>query len=150
MSAIQQHTTTANRARVEAAIAAWNRGQLDDYLTLYDDSILLHGYAPKAMTKSEVAGFYRMIFSALAAADGSAPPLAIDILMETADMIAMRFTMSGARVGPFLGFAPNGMAYETGGLTVLRFASGRVVERWSSVDMLGLLIQTGAVVPPTA
>jgi hypothetical protein len=34
------------------------------------------------------------------------------------------------------------------GITVLAFHDGRVTERWSAADMLGLLVQLGAVPPP--
>jgi hypothetical protein len=33
------------------------------------------------------------------------------------------------------------------GITILRFRGGRVAERWSSADMLGLLIQIGTIAP---
>ena len=34
------------------------------------------------------------------------------------------------------------------GITILQFQDGKCVERWSNADMLGLLIQVGAVPPP--
>jgi predicted ester cyclase len=34
--------------------------------------------------------------------------------------------------------------------TILTMRDGKCVERWSTADMLGLLIQVGAVTPPGA
>jgi hypothetical protein len=42
-----------NRDALEAAVAARNAGDLECYLTLYDESIRLHGYNPgQTLTKS--------------------------------------------------------------------------------------------------
>lgn len=147
MNAISMQATT-NRTRLETAIARWNAGDLDGYLDLYDDTIRLYGYSPEAMGKQEVEGFYRMIFSTLTAAGEAAPRLVIDNLVESGDRIALTFQMSGRHTGPFMGFAPTGNPYAMGGLTMLRFADGRIVERWSCADMLGLLAQIGAVSLP--
>jgi hypothetical protein len=45
-----------NLDRLDAAIGAWNRGDLDTYLELYDEGITLHGYGPAPMGKDEVRG----------------------------------------------------------------------------------------------
>jgi hypothetical protein len=34
------------------------------------------------------------------------------------------------------------------GITMMRFSGDRVVERWSSADFLGLMIQLGGLTPP--
>ena len=39
-------------------------GDLDGYLSLYDEGIALHGYSPEPMNKDQVRGFYQGIFSA--------------------------------------------------------------------------------------
>ncbi len=35
-------------------------------------------------------------------------------------------------------------------MTILHFRDERCIERWSQADMLGLLVQLGAVPPPPA
>ncbi len=147
MNAVTSQSTT-NRSRLEAAFARWNAGDLDGYLALYDPSIRLHGYSPEAMGKAEVEGFYRMIFATLRPTGGLGPRLAFDNLVEAGDRVALTFQMTGEHTGPFMGFAPTGRPYAMGGLTLLRFADGHVVERWSCADMLGLLAQIGAVSLP--
>jgi predicted ester cyclase len=56
--------------------------------------------------------------------------------------------MSGIHSGTFLNVPASGRPYVLPGITVLRFAGGKVTERWSSADMLGLLVQVGALPAP--
>ena len=39
----QENAVSARRQNLDAAVAAWNDGDLDGYLELYDDAIALHG-----------------------------------------------------------------------------------------------------------
>lgn len=57
--------------------------------------------------------------------------------------------MSGRHTGPFMGFPASGRDYQMSGVTIMRFRAGRVVERWSSADMLSLLVQIGALQLPS-
>ena len=52
------------QAALAAAYESWNAGDLDGYLSLYDEGIALHGYSPEPMNKDQVRGFYQGIFSA--------------------------------------------------------------------------------------
>ena len=58
--------------------------------------------------------------------------------------------MSGHHVGRSLGSQATFPSYVLNGVTTLRFRGDRVAERWSSADMLGLLIEIGAIPPPMA
>jgi hypothetical protein len=66
------------------------------------------------------------------------------------DLLACRFTMSGAHLGRFMGAAATGRAYLLPGITMIRYDPGEAVERWSSADTLGRLVQPGAVPAPGA
>ena len=63
-------------------------------------------------------------------------------------MAAIRFTMTGRHVDEFMGVPASGTAIALPGITILHFRGGRVIERFSQADMLGLLIQVGAVPAP--
>jgi predicted ester cyclase len=135
--------------RVEAARACWNAGDLPGYLMLYDASIRLHGYGPEPFDKAAVVGFYEAIWAALAADGRPNPELEFFETVEEDDRYACRFVMRGVHCGPFLGVAATGRPYALGGITLMRFGvSGTVVERFSCADMLGLMIQLGALPPP--
>jgi predicted ester cyclase len=131
-------------SRVEEARVRWNAGDLPGYLTLYDESIKLHGYAPEPMNKSVVNGFYQQIWSAF----GSPPPLTFHEVMTDGELYCCRFTMTGTHGGSFAGVPATGRPIMLTGITMMRFTAGRVVERWSSADFLGLMIQIGAIPPP--
>jgi predicted ester cyclase len=134
-------------ARVEQARQRWNAGDLPGYLTLYDDAIKLHGYTPEPMGKAAVTAFYEMIFATLAADGKPNPTLTFHEVLTDGDLYTCRFTMTGTHKGPFMGVPATGKPYVLPGITIMRFAGDTVLERWSCVDMLGLLVQIGAVPP---
>jgi len=141
---------TANMDMLNHAISRWNAGDLDGYLGLYDDGIRLHGYTPQPMNKAEVAGFYRQIWDSLAERGKPNPRLEVLDVFETGDKVTCRFVMSGTHSGEFMGVPKSGSDYALPGITILQFANGRVAERWSSADMLGLMMQIGAIPMPHA
>jgi steroid delta-isomerase-like uncharacterized protein len=132
-----------NEPAVRRARDAWNAGDLDGYLELYDEGIRLHGYTPEPMDKSSVRGFYQAIFAAF-----DSPKLEFHEVFEDGDRLVIRFTMTGTHRGEFMGVPPTNREIALPGITILHFRDGRCVERWSNADMLGLLIQLGAVPPP--
>jgi predicted ester cyclase len=121
----------------------WNAGDLDGYLRLYDDAIRLHGYSPEPLGKAEVRGFYEGIFAAF-----GPPTLEFHEVLTDGDAVTVRFTMSGTHVGEFMGVPATGRDVAVPGITILHFRGDTVVERFSQADMLGLLVQIGAVPAP--
>jgi predicted ester cyclase len=134
--------------RVEQARRAWNDGDLDGYLTLYDEAIALHGYGPQPFDKTNVVGFYRMIWAGLAAEGRANPALEFHEVLEDGALYCCRFTMTGVHQGDFMGVPATRRPYQLPGITVMRFGGDQVVERWSSADFLGLLTQLGAFPAP--
>ena len=126
--------------RLDAALEAWNAGDLDGYLELYDERIRLHGYAPQPMSKREVRGFYQQVHAAF-----DHPRLAFHEVLWDGDACTIRFTLHGRHTGEFLGVPATGTEIAQDGITILHFDGDRVVERWSQADMLGLLVQIGAM-----
>ncbi len=132
------------------AVEGWIQGPLlnlealPGYLALYGEGIRLHGYTPEPMGKVEVEGFYRGIFAAF-----RSPQLTFNEVLESGDSVTIRFTMTGTHVGEFMGVPSTGREIALPGITILRFAGATVIERWSSADMLGLLVQLGAVPAPS-
>ena len=129
---------------VERARERWNAGDLPGYLALYGEGIRLHGYTPAPMGKAEVAAFYRNIFTAF-----GSPQLAFNEVLESGESVTIRFTMTGTHVGDFMGVSATGRSIALPGITILHIQGDSVIERWSSADMLGLLVQLGAVPAPS-
>jgi predicted ester cyclase len=128
---------------LRTAREAWNAGDLAGYLSMYDESIRLHGYTPRAMNKEEVRSFYEALFAAFA-----------DVRLEfheelwEGDRVAIRFTMTGRHVGEFMGVTATERDVALPGFTIIHFMDGKAIERWSLTDTFGLLVQLGALPPP--
>jgi predicted ester cyclase len=140
---IEEHAMTSRQDALSAAQTSWNAGDLDGYLSLYDDRIRVHGYSPEPMGKDDARGFYQGFFSAF-----DTPKLEFHEVLWDGAGCAIRFTMTGRHVGDFMGVAATGAEIALPGITILRFEGSRVIERFSQADMLGLLVQLGALPAP--
>jgi len=58
------------------------------------------------------------------------------------------FTVHGTHKGGFMGIAPTGKRVALEEIRIWRIAEGKIVEHWGIMDMLGLMLQLGAI-PPT-
>jgi steroid delta-isomerase-like uncharacterized protein len=66
------------------------------------------------------------------------------------DKVAARFTMRGTHQGSFFGVPPTGKAIAVQAMNFYRLSGGRFIEERGQPDLLGLLMQIGAVPPPGA
>jgi steroid delta-isomerase-like uncharacterized protein len=69
--------------------------------------------------------------------------LTIEDQVADGDKVATRWTARGTHDGQLLGAAPTGRTATVTGITIQRLGAGRIVEGWTSWDMLGLLQQLG-------
>jgi steroid delta-isomerase-like uncharacterized protein len=133
-------TTTENIAALERAAIRWNADDVDGYLKLYRDDAVLHGYAGVEPGIESIRSFYRAFFDAFPASK-----LELQDVLAADDRIACRFVVSGVHRGPFQGVPATHKPFSLPGITILRFADGRCVERWSQADFLSLLQQLGVM-----
>ena len=134
-------STDRNRGRLLEAIAAFNRGDLDAYLSSYAPDAIIHGLPRDYGTSAD--GLRRFLEAMLA----GLPDLQVTIedTVAEGDRVAVRMTYRGTHRGELFGSAPTGRIIEWDGLTIRRFgADGRTVERWIRNDTAGLLSQLGA------
>ena len=127
---------------LESARERWNAGDLAGYLQLYDEGVVLHGYAGVEPGLENVRRFYESFFQAFPDSR-----LVFEDVFAAGDRVACRFAVEGVHAGPFLNLEPTGRKFSLPGITILRFHGGRCVERWSQADFLSLLTQLGAVSP---
>jgi predicted ester cyclase len=62
------------------------------------------------------------------------------------DLLAARVHYRGTHGGTFLGLAATGRRVDFEAFHFARFRDGRIVEWWGTADLLGALLQIGAVV----
>jgi steroid delta-isomerase-like uncharacterized protein len=81
---------------------------------------------------------------------GGFPDLTIhvDELVGEGDKVVWRITASGTHDGPFQGVPATGKSVKFGAHYTFRFENGKIVERWSTLDRLSVLVQIGAVALP--
>ncbi len=71
-----------------------------------------------------------------------------DELIACGDTVVGRWSATGTHTGPLPGVPATGRRISLGGITIYRFAEGRVVEAWEQLDLLGMWRQLGVVPPP--
>lgn len=64
------------------------------------------------------------------------------------DLVVDRFTGRGTHKGEFRGIAPTDKNVTFTGIAINRFVDSKIIERWTEVDMLGIMTQLGVVPEP--
>jgi steroid delta-isomerase-like uncharacterized protein len=62
-----------------------------------------------------------------------------------ADRVATRWTIRGTHEGKFRGVPASGRRVMMTGITIFRVANGKLIEGWTNEDLLGLMVQIGAM-----
>ena len=135
----------SNAEIYRAHIDRGNAGDLHGYLDLYSDDVVFGGITPEPMDKAGVVAFHESFYSAFTGAQAE-----VLEVIESGDRLAVRLVVSGRHEGEFMGVPATGNDVQLAITTILTMRDGKCVERWSTADMLGLLIQVGAVPPPAA
>jgi steroid delta-isomerase-like uncharacterized protein len=127
--------------RVEEEI--FNQGNLDVADEVYDKDFIDHGPPEETKGPEGMKQFASQFRSAF-------PDLKITSQDQIAegDKVVDRTIVTGTHNGEFQGIAPTGKQVAVDVIVVNRIAGGKIAESWSSIDMLGLMQQIGAVPPP--
>lgn len=64
------------------------------------------------------------------------------------DLVVDRFIARGTHKGEFQGIAPTNKKITITGTVINRIINNKIVERWTELDTLGLMVQIGAVHEP--
>ncbi len=75
------------------------------------------------------------------------PDMCVEVedLITDGDRAAVRITLTGTHQGELMGIPASGKAISVQAMTILRFENDKCVERWSELDMVGLMTQIGAI-----
>ena len=74
----------------------------------------------------------------------------LEEIVADGDTVAVRMTQRGTHEGVFMGIEPTGNSFEIEAMVFLRLEDGKIVERRSRPDILGLLRQLGITELPHA
>lgn len=69
----------------------------------------------------------------------------IDDTIASKDLVVLRWHADMTHRGPFMEVEPTGRQVKVTGITILRYARGKIVQGWDNWDQLGLLAQIGGV-----
>ena len=133
-----------NKELLKKAAQAFNsREDRKGWHDFHAESVQAHGLAPTALDMAGMKKFYSALW-------GGFPDLTIhvDEMVGEGDKVVWRMTASGTHDGPFQGIPATGKAVRFGGHYTFRFENGKIVERWSTLDRLAVLVQIGAVSLP--
>jgi steroid delta-isomerase-like uncharacterized protein len=119
----------------------WNQGALQRDAEFIAPDLVSHGaivpgLPPGAAGLNALAGMLR----------GSLPDLHVttDVLFGEGDNVVQIWTLRGIHTGaPFFGVPAAGKEIVLTGMHTFRIAGGRIAERWSAIDLTGLMQQFG-------
>jgi steroid delta-isomerase-like uncharacterized protein len=139
-------TTEANKVIARRELEElWIKGNLARMDELYPPDIVDHHPLPGQAPGRE--GLRQAI-----AMTNRAFPCEGEILgmIAAGDTVARWWRMRGTHAGEFLGLPATHRPFTLTGIDVLRIADGKIVEVWHEEDLLGLMMQLGAVPAPGA
>ncbi len=71
----------------------------------------------------------------------------VEDMMAEGDRVMVRWTGRGTHQGVLMGMEPSGKDVTFTGITVYRLENGKIVERWSEADELGMMRQLAVDTP---
>jgi steroid delta-isomerase-like uncharacterized protein len=69
--------------------------------------------------------------------------MTVDQMIAEGDYVAILYTGRGTSTGPFSGMPATGNKLVASGATTYRFSKGKIVEEWTTYNMLDILQQLG-------
>ena len=136
--------TEVNKAIMLRAEEFWNTGDMAIADEVYSVDFVNHD--PTAPDVGDLESYKGYVATVRAGMPDF--HVAAEAIVAEADMVASRWTVTGTQTGEFLGIPPSGTQAMWTGITIYRYADGKVVEAWWSKDVQGALEQLG-VMPPT-
>jgi steroid delta-isomerase-like uncharacterized protein len=139
-----EHTMSELNKRVVRRLfeEVWNKGNLlvaDELFTPnyahHDSSTPDVGRGPESEKKR--ATLYRAAFPDI--------QLTIEDIIAEGETVMARWSCRGTHRGDLRGVAPTGKQFNISGVSIARFANGKVAEGWVNWDALGLMQQLGVV-----
>jgi predicted ester cyclase len=121
----------------------WEKGNVSVAREVFDGDYVRHDLLPSQALpgpagQAKIAEDFRRAFPDLR--------FDVDLVLGEDDLVAARWTATGTHSGPWGSLEPTGKRATFSGVSLFRFADGKVVEIWNHRDDLGLMTQVGAPV----
>lgn len=126
----------------------WNQGRTETLYELFSPEGVAHGQESaeaELRGPQEFEGFVRKIRGAF-----SEIQLTVEDVFAADDKGVLRWSGVMKHTGDALGMPSSQQTVRLRGITLVRFAGGKVVESWDNWDQLGMLQQIGASSPAVA
>lgn len=119
----------------------WNEGRIETVHELFAE----HGVATGQSEQGEMLRGPKDFVPFAERIRGAFPDLKMTIedAFGAGDRVALRWTANMTHAGGHLGMAPTNRQVKVGGITIMRFSNGQVVEGWDNWDQHGLMKQIG-------
>lgn len=137
-------TVEQNKDILRLAAEAFNNPEdRSGWLDIHDPSVVADGLGPEPVGLDGIRAFYSGLWAAF-------PDLNITIedMIGESDRVAWRLTVTGTHQGEFRGVPATGTLIRFDAQYVFGFRDGKVIERWTNFDRLGVMIQLGAIAAP--
>jgi predicted ester cyclase len=133
-----------NKSILRTAAEAFNRHESGSgWFEIHDPSVIAHGLGPEPLDFEGLKRFYGGLWRAF-------PDLQITVedMIAEGDEVAWRLRVTGTHKAEFVGIPPTGTRVTFAAQYIFRFRNGLIVERWTNLDRLGVLVQLGAIQVP--
>jgi predicted ester cyclase len=140
-------STDANKALVQSFFdEVWNKGNYEYLDEIYSPDFRIHilWYNLAAGGPAEAQGIEPAKQVIRGWRDGF-PDIRVTVEDQVAegDLVASRHLSVATHTREFQGFEPTGRTAEMTGTTLTRISDGKIVEAWTSWDVLGMMQQLG-------
>jgi len=139
ISSIAEKNKAATRWLIESV---WNAGDLDAAVDFIAPEFLFHNITLVGELPG-VLGYTMFAAGSLAAFPDT--QFAIEDVVATDEMVALRVLRTGTHLGDLNGIAPTGVSVSERAIVLYRMSDGKAVEGWMEYDALGLLVQLGLI-----
>ena len=133
-----------NKAILRRGAEAFNDAEdRSGWFDIHDPSVIETGLGPKPLDLEGLKQFYCGLWDAF-------PDLHITIqdMVGEGDSVAWRLTVTGTHEAEFRGIPATGTHVQFAAQYIFRLLNGKIVERWTSLDRLGVMVQLGAIPTP--
>ena len=145
-------STEENKAIMRRMYDAWNAGDMEALQDFIAPDYVHHRSGTTVQPESGPE-FYRQWLTEHSTAFPDHHSK-VDDLLADGDKVVSRWTVTGTQrcveSTPLGAIPPSGKKVAVTGTTIARLAGSKIAKEWFEIDILGLLMQIGAIAAPTA